>query len=61
MMLTIVSLAAQYRTMSAQQIADDLAAYSASKGALRFPVDTPLPMPLDEKLIAVRLRQIAQR
>jgi uncharacterized protein YdhG (YjbR/CyaY superfamily) len=42
------------------ELADDLAAYSTSKGALRFPVDTPLPMPLVEKLIAVRLRQTAQ-
>lgn len=40
-----------------EQLGDDLAAYSQSKGALRFPIDAPLPKPLVAKLIDVRIRQ----
>lgn len=36
----------------------DLAGYTKSSGALQFPIDQPLPRPLVEKLIAVRLRQV---
>ena len=39
------------------ELADELAGYTFSSGALRFPVDQPLPAPLVEKLIEVRLRQ----
>lgn len=38
------------------ELADELAGYQKSSGALRFPVDQPLPPELVEKLIAVRLR-----
>ena len=36
---------------------DELAHYKTSKGALQFPVDTPLPKPLVEQLIRVRIAQ----
>ena len=39
------------------ELRDDLERYSTSSGALRFEIDEPLPRPLVEKLIAVRLRQ----
>jgi uncharacterized protein YdhG (YjbR/CyaY superfamily) len=39
------------------QLTDELEGYSTSSGALRFGIDEPLPVPLVEKLIAVRLRQ----
>ncbi len=39
------------------ELAEELNGYSKSTGALRFDVDEPLPRPLVEKLIAVRLRQ----
>ena len=39
------------------ELADDLKAYPTSTGALRFPIDEPLPRAIVEKLIAVRLRQ----
>jgi uncharacterized protein YdhG (YjbR/CyaY superfamily) len=39
------------------ELRDDLAGYVMSSGALRFGIDKPLPQPLVEKLIAVRLRQ----
>ena len=39
------------------ELADELAGYSRSSGALRFDIDRPLPPGLVEKLIAVRLRQ----
>lgn len=39
------------------ELAGELTGYSYSSGALRFPVDRPLPPPLVAKLIAVRLRQ----
>jgi uncharacterized protein YdhG (YjbR/CyaY superfamily) len=35
----------------------ELASYSTSTGALQFPVDQPLPKPLVEKLIKVRMAQ----
>jgi uncharacterized protein YdhG (YjbR/CyaY superfamily) len=39
------------------ELRDELADYSKSAGALRFPVDRPLPASLVTKLVAVRLRQ----
>ena len=39
------------------QLQDELKGYITSSGALRFGIDEPLPVPLVEKLIAVRLRQ----
>ncbi len=36
---------------------DELASYQTSKGALRFPVDTPLPRRVVERLIQVRIAQ----
>ena len=36
---------------------DEVASYKTSKGALQFPVDSPLPKPLVERLIKVRLAQ----
>jgi uncharacterized protein YdhG (YjbR/CyaY superfamily) len=39
------------------ELADDVAPFATSKGALQFPVDTPLPPALVEKLVAVRVRQ----
>jgi uncharacterized protein YdhG (YjbR/CyaY superfamily) len=43
------------------QLSDELQGYTTSSGALRFGVDEPLPVPLVEKLIAVRLRQAEAR
>ena len=39
------------------ELAEELAGYRKSSGALRFPVDQPLPPELVEKLIAVQLQQ----
>jgi uncharacterized protein YdhG (YjbR/CyaY superfamily) len=39
------------------QLPEDLAAYEKSAGALRFPIDRPLPSELVGKLIAVRLQE----
>ena len=39
------------------ELKDELKGYSFSSGALRFSTGEPLPMPLVERLIAVRLRQ----
>lgn len=41
------------------ELAEDLGAYKASKGALQFPVGTQLPKALVRKLIAVRRRHLA--
>ena len=43
------------------QLPEDIAGYAGSKGTLQFAVDTPLPKPLVEKLIAVRLSQLPQK
>ena len=37
------------------QLADELEGYTMTKGSLHFPVDRPLPKPLVQKLIALRL------
>ena len=39
------------------EVEEDLAPYEYTKGALRFPIDTPLPEALVNKLIAVRISQ----
>jgi uncharacterized protein YdhG (YjbR/CyaY superfamily) len=39
------------------QLKEELKGYTTSSGALRFAIDQPLPAPLVEKLIAVRLQQ----
>jgi uncharacterized protein YdhG (YjbR/CyaY superfamily) len=36
---------------------EEVAGYKTSKGALQFPVDAPLPMPLVERLLRVRIAQ----
>jgi uncharacterized protein YdhG (YjbR/CyaY superfamily) len=43
------------------ELADDVAGYVASKGALQFSINKALPETLVKKLIAVRLREIVQR
>ncbi len=43
------------------ELTEELAGYVKSSGALRFPIDQPLPAELVEKLIAVRLRQAFPR
>jgi uncharacterized protein YdhG (YjbR/CyaY superfamily) len=43
------------------ELAGDLAGYEHSSGALRFAVDTPLPRPLIERLVAVRMQQLGLR
>ena len=39
------------------ELAEELAGYSYSSGALRFPIDAPLPEQLVEHLVTVRLRE----
>ena len=39
------------------ELADEVAPYQTSKGALQFPVDSPLPRRLVEHLVAVRMAQ----
>jgi uncharacterized protein YdhG (YjbR/CyaY superfamily) len=39
------------------ELADELAGYAKSTGALRFPIDRPLPRDLVHKLVAVRMHQ----
>ena len=43
------------------EIAEELAHYKTSSGALQFPIDAPLPKSLVKKLIAVRRRQAQVR
>ena len=39
------------------ELHDEIAMYVTSKGTLQFPIDTPLPKALVEKLIAVRISE----
>lgn len=41
-------------------LADEVSAYQTSKGALKFPVDAPLPKALVTRLVAARTAEIAQ-
>lgn len=43
------------------ELPEDIAGYGGTKGTLQFDLDTPLPRPLVEKLIAVRLSQLPQK
>lgn len=43
------------------ELPNEIAGYSHSEGALRFPISEPLPKTLVKKLIDVRLRQILER
>lgn len=43
------------------ELGDEAAGYGGTKGSLHFPIDQPLPKPLVERLIAIRLRQITER
>jgi uncharacterized protein YdhG (YjbR/CyaY superfamily) len=36
---------------------DEVAHYTTSSGALQFPIDSPLPKPLVERLLGVRIAQ----
>ncbi|HWN99318.1 MAG TPA: DUF1801 domain-containing protein [Blastocatellia bacterium] len=40
---------------------DELKAYGTSKGTIRFPVDSPLPTTLVQKLVKTRIAQYAAR
>jgi uncharacterized protein YdhG (YjbR/CyaY superfamily) len=44
-----------------EKLPKEVARYATSKGALRFSIDKPLPKTLVKKLIAVRLKEIAER
>lgn len=39
------------------ELRDEIASYESSSGALRFPIDTPLPKALVKKLVTTRMRQ----
>ncbi len=43
------------------QLEDELAGFEMTKSSLHFPVDRPLPKPLVEKLISLRLAQAGLR
>lgn len=40
------------------KMGDELSGYRSTSGSLHFAIDTPLPRPLVERLIAVRMQQI---
>jgi uncharacterized protein YdhG (YjbR/CyaY superfamily) len=40
-------------------VADDLAGFSVSKGTIRFTAETPVPEPVIERMVQLRLAEIA--
>lgn len=44
-----------------EQLVDETAAYTQTSGSLHFPIDTPLPEPLVQQLVDVRMAEIAER
>jgi uncharacterized protein YdhG (YjbR/CyaY superfamily) len=43
------------------ELSDDLAGYTMTKGSLHFPVDEPLPDAIVAKLIRVRLDELSKK
>ena len=43
------------------ELGGELRGYRATSGSLHFPIDTPLPAELVQKLIAVRMRHVVER
>jgi uncharacterized protein YdhG (YjbR/CyaY superfamily) len=43
------------------QLGSELEGYAMTKSSLHFPVDRPLPKALVQKLVDVRLAEVAQR
>jgi len=43
------------------ELGDEISGYRSTNGSLHFPINSPLPKPLVENLLAIRLRQIADR
>lgn len=43
------------------ELGDAAAGYGGTKSSLHFPIDSPLPKPLVERLLALRLDQISKR
>lgn len=51
-----------YPTPSAiEAFKKELAAYEFSKGAIRFPIDQPLPFTLVEKMVKFRVDEVSQK
>jgi uncharacterized protein YdhG (YjbR/CyaY superfamily) len=40
---------------------DELSAYKTSRGAIQFPIDRPLPLPLIRRIVAYRVRESTQK
>ena len=43
------------------RLGDELSGYTTTKSSLHFSIDKPLPRPLVERLIAVRLADVSER
>ena len=41
-----------------EKLADDLQGYGLAKGTIRFPIGEPLPPPLVEKIVMVKLEEL---
>ena len=51
-----------YPTPSAiEAFQKDLAGYEQSKGAIRFPLDQPIPYPLIEKMVKFRVNEVLNK
>ena len=51
-----------YPTPSAiRHFSGELTTYTTSKGAVQFPLDRPLPLPLIRKMVAFRVREVLGR
>ena len=44
-----------------KQIPEEVARYHTSSGALQFPIDTPLPKALVNRLIDLRLKEVLKQ
>ncbi len=43
-----------------EELGDDMRPYAVGKGTIRFPADEPIPLDLVTRIVAIRIREVAQ-
>ena len=43
-----------------EELGDEMRPYAVGKGTIRFPADEPIPLDLVTRIVAIRIREVAQ-